>query len=411
MSDPFHCRSCGAPVSRVFLDLGETPLANSYVVTEDAAKPEARFPLRACVCERCFLVQLDHDVPPEDIFSAEYAYFSSFSDSWLAHARGYAEQMIPRFGLDDSSLVIEVASNDGYLLRNFVAAGIPALGIEPASNTAAAAEAIGVRTRVCFFDTATGRELAAEGLQADLIAANNVMAHVPDLADFVSGFAAALKPEGVVTVEFPHLLRLIERVQFDTIYHEHYSYLSLVAVEFAFRAVGLRVFDVQRLATHGGSLRIFGCHAAAAHVPTDGLAEVRRLEAAAGLATIDSYARFGERVAACRAGFQRFLATARAEGKTIAAYGAAAKGNTFLNACGVTAADIAYVVDRNPHKQGRLLPGSLIPIYAPERIVATRPDYLLILPWNLADEIIDQTNVIRSWGGHFVIAVPEIRVS
>ena len=257
MADTFRCRSCGAPVSHGFVDLGETPLANSYVRPEDLGKPEARFPLRAAVCGSCFLVQLDHNVPAEHIFDSEYAYFSSYSESWLAHAKRYAEHMIPRFGLGPQSLVMEVASNDGYLLRNFVAAGIPVLGIEPTSNTAEAAEAVGVRTRVCFFHTETGRQLAAEGLQADLIAANNVMAHVPDLADFVGGFAHALKPEGVLTVEFPHLLNLIEQVQFDTIYHEHYSYLSLLSVEAALGRVGIRVFDVQQLPTHGGSLRVF----------------------------------------------------------------------------------------------------------------------------------------------------------
>ncbi|KAA0677117.1 class I SAM-dependent methyltransferase [Azospirillum brasilense] len=410
MADTFRCRSCGAPVSHGFVDLGETPLANSYVRPENLGKPEARFPLRAAVCGSCFLVQLDHNVPAEHIFDSEYAYFSSYSESWLAHAKRYSEHVIPRFGLGPQSLVMEVASNDGYLLRNFVEAGIPVLGIEPTSNTAEAAEKVGVRTRVCFFHTETGRQLAAEGLQADLIAANNVMAHVPDLADFVGGFAHALKPEGVLTVEFPHLLNLIEQVQFDTIYHEHYSYLSLLSVEAALGRVGIRVFDVQQLPTHGGSLRVFACREGASHAATEGLALVRRLEAEAGFATLDAYTRFGERAAACREGFRRFLAEAKAEGKVIAAYGAAAKGNTFLNYCGTTADDIAYVVDRNPHKQGRYLPGSLLPILGPEHIAETKPDYLVILPWNLRDEIMGQMANIREWGGRFVTAVPEIRV-
>lgn len=410
MASTFRCRSCRATVFHEFIDLGETPLANSYVRPENLDKPAVRFPLRAALCRACFLVQLDHTVPAGHIFNSEYPYFSSYSESWLTHAKRFAGHVIPRLGLGAQSLVMEVASNDGYLLRNFVEVGIPVLGIEPTSNTAEVAEKVGVRTRVSFFHTEAGRQLAAEGLQADLIVANNVMAHVPDIADFVGGFAYALKSEGVLTVEFPHLLNLIEQVQFDTIYHEHYSYLSLLSVEAALGGVGIRVFDVQQLPTHGGSLRIFACLEGASHAAAPGLMRVRRLEANARLATLDAYTRFGERVAVCREAFRHFLAGAKTGGKVIAAYGAAAKGNTFLNYCGVTAEDVAYVVDRNPHKQGRHLPGSLLPIYGPERIAETRPDYLLILPWNLSEEIMAQMASIRDWGGRFVTAVPEIRV-
>lgn len=410
MSSSFLCRSCHSPVSHRFLDLGETPLANSYVKPDEWAKPERRFPLRVSVCEKCYLVQLDHNVPPDEIFSSDYAYFSSFSTSWLDHAARYCAAMTERFGLGADSLVMEVASNDGYLLHNFVAAGIPVLGVEPSSNTAEAAVKIGVRTRVCFFNTTNAKTLAAEGFKADLIANNNVMAHVPDLADFVGGYPHVLKPEGVVTVEFPHLLTQIEGVQFDTIYHEHYSYLSLLAVENAFRRVGMRVFDVERLPTHGGSLRIFACLDGAGHKPCPGLAEVRRLEEEAGFRHLDSYDRFADKVVACRDGFLAFLSQAKADGKRVAAYGAAAKGNTFLNYCGVDHTSIEFVVDRSPHKQGRYLPGSLVPIHPPEHVFAAKPDYLLLLPWNLRGEIMEQMKDIRAWGGRFVTAVPQVEI-
>ncbi len=410
MSNQFLCRSCHAPVSHRFLDLGEMPLANSYVRPEDLGQPERSFPLRASICNKCHLVQLDHNVPPDEIFSADYAYFSSYSTSWLEHARRYCATMTDRFGLGRDSLVMEVASNDGYLLRNFVAAGIPVLGIEPSSNTADAAIAIGVRSRVCFFNTANAITLAAEGYKADLIANNNVMAHVPDLADFVGGFPHVLKPEGVVTVEFPHLLTQIEGIQFDTIYHEHYSYLSLLAVENAFGRAGMRIFDVERLPTHGGSLRIFACLDGATHAPCPGLLEVRRLEEEAGFRHIETYERFADKVVACREGFLDFVRQAKASGKRIAAYGAAAKGNTFLNYCGVDCTTIEFVVDRSPHKQGRYLPGSLIPIHAPEHVFAAKPDYLLLLPWNLRTEIMDQMKDIRAWGGRLVTAVPRVEI-
>jgi SAM-dependent methyltransferase len=409
MSNITSCRSCGHTGFYNFLDLGKQPLANSYLSEGNLQDPEPLHSLNAMVCSQCFLAQLDHNVNAEHIFNEDYAYFSSFSDTWLDHCRAYALKMMSLLQLSHDSLVIEVASNDGYMLKNFVAAGIPVLGVEPSANTARAAEEIGVSTRVDFFNAATGRALAAEGLQADLIAAKNVMAHVPDLADFVAGFKAALKPQGCITVEFPHLLRQIEQLQFDTIYHEHYSYLSLLAVEYAFQEAGLRVFDVEELPTHGGSLRIFGCHDDAPFGATDALQRVRQMEDAAGLSTKAAYADFARRVEECRSSFVAFLLQARSEGKRIAAYGAAAKGNTFLNYAGADANDITFVVDRSPHKQGKFLPGSRIPIMAPEAILKYKPDYVLVLPWNLWDEITEQMISVREWGGKFVRAVPVIQ--
>jgi SAM-dependent methyltransferase len=405
------CRFCGTPLRRTFLDLGRQPLANSYLTREQLeAGSERTYPLRTRVCERCFLVQADHDVPADAIFDAGYAYFSSFSASWVEHARRYAEAMIERFGLGPESLVVEVASNDGYLLKHFLARDIPVLGIEPTANTAEAARAIGVRTDVRFFNAQTGQELAARGDRADLMAANNVLAHVPDLNAFVGGFRHVLKPEGVLTFEFPHLLNLIELVQFDTIYHEHYSYLSLLAVEQVLEAHGLRVFDVELLPTHGGSLRLFCALKASGHAETDALRALRRRESDAGLDRLETYDGFAARVEAVRDSFLDFLAGARAEGKTVAAYGAAAKGNTFLNSAGVTARDIVAAFDANPAKQDRYLPGSHIPTLAPEKVAELRPDYVLILPWNLKDEIMGQLAYIKDWGGRFVVASPQTRV-
>jgi len=404
------CRSCGAPLTTTFVDLGETPLANSYVTAEDVAQGrERRFPLHARVCGKCFLVQVDDPVEPEAIFS-DYAYFSSISDSWVEHARRYAEAMIARFRLGPHSLVVEIASNDGYLLQHFLAAGVPALGVEPAANVAAAAVAKGVPTEVAFFGRVTAERLAARGIHADLIAANNVLAHVPDIRDFLAGFATLLAAEGVATFEFPHLLNLIRDVQFDTIYHEHFSYLSLIAVEAAFAATGLRAFDVEALPTHGGSLRLYACRADAGHRETERLAALRATERGAGLDRLDAYRGFAPRVEAVKRDFLAFLAAARADGKRVAAYGAAAKGNTFLNVCGVGAADIDCVFDRSPAKQGKLLPGSHIPILSPERLAEARPDYLVVLPWNLIDEIRDQTQAIAAWGGRWVVALPRLRV-
>ncbi|THD48002.1 MAG: methyltransferase domain-containing protein [Bradyrhizobium sp.] len=405
-----RCRFCRAPLTTSFVDLGETPLANSYITADDvAAGRERRYPLHARVCDACFLVQVDDVAAPEAIFS-DYAYFSSMSDTWVAHARRYAEAMIERFRLGPGSQVVEIASNDGYLLQHFIAANVPALGIEPAANVAATAVAKGVPTEVVFFGKATAEQLVARGLRADLTAANNVLAHVPDIRDFVAGFAVLLAPEGVATFEFPHLLNLIREVQFDTIYHEHFSYLSLIAVEAIFSAEGLRVFDVETLPTHGGSLRLYVCHAAASHKESDRLIALRNTEREAGLGALPAYRGFAPRVEAVKRGFLEFLTRARDDGKRVAAYGAAAKGNTFLNVCGVGAADIVCVFDRAAAKQGRLTPGSHIPIRSPATIGELRPDYLVVLPWNLIDEIRAQMAEIGEWGGRFVVALPELRV-
>jgi hypothetical protein len=349
-------------------------------------------------------------VPPEAIFDADYAYFSSYSPSWVAHAKRYAEAMAARLNLGPESLVVEVASNDGYLLQHFLAMDIPVLGVEPTANTAQAARDRGVRTEVVFFSETTAPDLAARYGRADLMAANNVLAHVPRIGEFVSGFRHMLKDEGVLTFEFPHLLNLIEQVQFDTIYHEHYSYLALIAVERVLAAHGLRPFDVEALPTHGGSLRLFVCHAGAGHEETDALHGLRAREHAAGLDRLDGYAGFTPRVEAVRDSFRAFLAQARAEGKRIAAYGAAAKGNTFLNYCGTTADDIVAAFDANPAKQGRFLPGSHVPILSPDKVAEVRPDYVLILPWNLKDEIMGQLAFVRDWGGRFVTASPRTEI-
>jgi len=404
------CRSCDSPVLHPFVDLGLQPPSNDYLPSAAAIAHEHFYPLRAKVCGACKLVQVDYDVPPRQLFS-NYAYFSSFSESWLAHARSYCAMATQRFGLGPASLVVELASNDGYLLKNFVAAGIPVLGIDPSGTVAAAAEAIGVPTLIEFFGSEIAAKLSATGRQADLIAANNVLAHVPALNDFVAGIAKLLKPTGTVTIEFPHLLKLIEHVEFDTIYHEHFSYISLLAIEKVLIRNGLRLYDVEQLATHGGSLRVFGTHAAREGFPESAaLQDVRAQEAAAGLDDIATYAKFHERVEACRGALLKFLAAAKAEKKTVAAYGAAAKGNTLLNYCGVTAAQITMVADRNPHKQNHLLPGSHIPIVTPEVMLAARPDYVLILPWNIKTEIIAQLTGIRAWGGKFVTAIPSVTI-
>jgi SAM-dependent methyltransferase len=405
------CRFCKTPLTHTFLDLGRQPLANSYLSAEQlAAGTEAAYPLHVRVCHACFLVQADDAVPADAIFDDAYAYFSSYSTSWVEHARRYAAAMTERFGLGPESLVIEVASNDGYLLQHFVALDVPVLGVEPTANTAEAAIARGVPTEVAFFGEATGRDLAARGRRADLMAANNVLAHVPDIADFVAGFREVLKDEGVLTFEFPHLLNLLEKVQFDTIYHEHYSYLSLLAGEQVLRARGLRPFDVERLATHGGSLRLFCCHMGSGHDETEALLALREDECGAGLDRIETYAGFAPRVEAVRDSFRGFLAAETAAGRKLAAYGAAAKGNTFLNYCGTTTDDIVAVFDASPAKQGRFLPGSHLPILSPDAVRQVRPDDLLILPWNLKDEIMGQMAFIRDWGGRFVTASPETKV-
>jgi len=406
-----RCRFCRQPLVHTLVDLGLQPLANSNLTPEQlAAGTEQRFPLHARVCQACFLVQVDDVVPAEAIFDQDYAYFSSFSPSWVAHAKAYAEQMAERLSLRPESLVVEIASNDGYLLQHFVAMDVPVLGIEPAANTAEAARARGVPTEVAFFNDETALALAARGLRADLMAANNVLAHVPDINGFVAGFQRVLKDEGVLTFEFPHLLNLIEQVQFDTIYHEHFSYLSLLAVEQVLRANGLRPFDVQRLPTHGGSLRLFCCHIGSGRSETEALQALRKEEAEKGLGRIETYLDFTPRVEAVRDSFRSFLATAKAQGKRIAAYGAAAKGNTFLNYCGATAQDIVAAFDANPAKQGRFLPGAHAPILAPDKVRELKPDYLLLLPWNLKDELMSQHAYIAEWGGRFVMALPRTEV-
>jgi SAM-dependent methyltransferase len=405
------CRFCKTPLVHTFLDLGRQPLANSYLTAEQlAAGTEQAYPLHVRVCHKCFLVQADDAVPPDAIFDDAYAYFSSYSMSWVEHARRYAVAMAGRFDLGPESLVVEVASNDGYLLQHFIEMDIPVLGVEPTANTAEAARARGVPTEVRFFGERTGQLLAAQGYDADLMAANNVLAHVPDIADFVAGFREMLKDEGALTFEFPHLLNLIDKVQFDTIYHEHFSYLSLLAVEQVLRANGLRPFDVERLSTHGGSLRLFCCHMGSGHEETDALRDLREAEHAAGLDRIETYAGFAPKVETVRESFRAFLAAEKAAGRRIAAYGAAAKGNTFLNYAGATAGDIVAAFDANPAKQGRYLPGSHVPILSPDATRDIRPAYVLILPWNLKAEIIGQLGYIAGWGGRFVVASPRTEV-
>ena len=409
MTDSPACQACGHPLTRSLVDLGDQPLANSYIPLDRADAPEPVFPLHARVCDKCLLVQVDPVSRPEDIFT-DYAYFSSFSDSWLAHCWAYVAAMVDRFALDERSRVVEIASNDGYMLQYFVERGVPVLGVEPAANVAATAIARGVPTDIAFFGADTARRLVAEGGAADLVAAKNVLAHVPDINDFVAGVALLLKPDGVFTVEFPHLLNLIREVQFDTIYHEHYTYLSLLALERIFARHGLAIFDVEPQPTHGGSLRVFAARADGDREPSARVAEVRAEEVAARLNQAAGYAGFDARVRAVREGLRAFLDGARAEGKSVAGYGAAAKGNTLFNYCHVTPGDVAFVVDRNPAKQGTLLPGSRIPVRAVEALVEAAPDYVLILPWNLCAEIIGQLSEVATRGGVFVTAIPAIRI-
>lgn len=404
------CRHCGSALERVFLDLGHAPPSNAYLQPEALNAPKLTFPLRLRVCDNCHLVQTEDFTEADKLFAADYAYFSSTSKSWLDHAARYARMVTERFALGADSHVIEVASNDGYLLKNFVAAGIPCLGIEPTEGTAKAAEALGIPVLREFFGEALGRRLAQEGRQADLIAGKNVYAHVPDINDFTRGLAAALKPEGVITLEFPHLMRLVESCQFDTVYHEHFSYLSLISVRHIFAAAGLRVFDVEELPTHGGSLRVFGCHEAAAHQTTAAADAVLAEERTRGMETAAYYEGFQARADAVKNGLLRFLLDAARDGRSVAAYGAAAKGNTLLNYAGVKPDLLPFVCDAAPSKQGMLMPGSHIPILPPEALVERRPDYVLILPWNIADEVQGQLSALADKGTRFVTAVPEIRV-
>lgn len=405
-----QCRSCGTMLEHTFVDLGMSPLANSYLKPEQLNRMEPFYPLHVFVCEKCLLVQLEQFSTPHEIFS-DYAYFSSFSDSWLAHAKAYVDMIADRFRLDRNSKVVEIASNDGYLLQNFVARGIPVLGVEPAANVAEVAKKKGINTKVAFFGEKTALDLTAEGWNADLIIGNNVLAHVPDLNDFVKGLNVLLKPTGLITMEFPHLLQLMEQNQFDTIYHEHFSYFSFLAVEQVFARHGMKLFDVEELPTHGGSLRIYACHDQDASKPIGTrVRELKSREETAGFGQLNHYLSFGPLVEATKRKLLSFLISARQEGKRVVGYGAPAKGNTLLNYCGVRTDLIDYTVDRSPHKQGHFLPGVHIPIRAPDQIRQTRPDYVLILPWNLREEVMQQMAFIRDWGGKFVVPIPEVKV-
>lgn len=404
------CRFCGAALQRTFVDLGMMPLAQNFLRADQLDDMEPFFPLHAHVCAECLLVQLKEYVAPDDIFS-DYAYFSSFSDSWLAHARAYCEQMIQRFDLGQKSQVVEIASNDGYLLRNFVDAGIPVLGVEPARNIAAVATERGVNTLNAFFNTTTAEELLAQGKRADLLVGNNVLAHVPALNDLVRAMAMLLAERGVITMEFPHLARLMEQNQFDTIYHEHFSYFSFIVVREVFAAQGLEIFDVEELPTHGGSLRIYARHDDDRSQPiTTAVEALVQAELDAGLDRLETYALFTEQVARAKRQLLSFLIDAKEHGRRVAGYGAPAKANTLLNYCGVRTDLLDYTVDRSPHKQGKYMPGTHIPIQAVERIAETKPDYVLILPWNLKDEIASQLNFVREWGARFVVPIPELTI-
>jgi SAM-dependent methyltransferase len=404
------CRFCGAELGATFVNLGLSPLCESYPAAGDLNQGEKFYPLHVYVCAECFLVQLQEYESPENIFT-EYAYFSSYSDSWLAHAKSYCNKMTSRLKLDGESFVVEVASNDGYLLQYFAERKISVLGIEPAANVAKVAVEKGVPTLVRFFGEALAGELASEGRRADLVLGNNVLAQVPDLNDFVAGLRILLKPEGVLTLEFPHLLRLMERNEFDTIYHEHFSYFSMLTVERILKAHGLRAFDVEELATHGGSLRLYACRAeAGTHLTQPAVERLIEQEHQAGLRSIDGYADFSRQVKETKWALVEFLLAARRQGKSVAGYGAPGKSATLLHYCGIGQDLLDYTVDRSPYKQGRFLPGNRIPIYHPDRIRETKPDYVLILPWNLKDEIAEQLAYVREWGGRLVTPIPELAI-
>lgn len=405
-----HCRFCNAPLRFTVVDLGMSPLCESYLSLEQLNQMEPFYPLHVYVCEQCYLVQLDEYVSAEHIFT-EYAYFSSYADTWLQHAKNYTELMIDRFGLNQTSQVVEVASNDGYLLQYFVEKNIPALGIEPAANVAKVAVEKGVPTRVEFFGVDSARRLVAAGVQADLLLGNNVLAQVPDLNDFVAGLKILLKPDGVITIEFPHLMCLVAENQFDTIYHEHFSYFSFITAEKIFAGHGMTLFDVDELPTHGGSLRIYARHTEDDSKPvTERAKALRAREEEAGVPDMAYYAAFSEQVKETKRKLLDFLIDARRAGKTVVGYGAPGKGNTLLNYCGIRTDFLDYTVDRNPYKQGKFLPGTRIPIHHPDKIRETRPDYVLILPWNFKDEIMNQVSYIKEWGGKFVVPIPEVKV-
>jgi SAM-dependent methyltransferase len=405
-----RCRFCASLLEHVFVDLGMSPLCESYVTAEKLSAMEPFYPLVVYVCHECFLVQLEEFVPPEEIFT-EYAYFSSYADSWVEHARRYTEMIVGRLGLGPESFVVEVASNDGYLLQHFVERSVPCLGIEPAANVARDAEARAVPTLVDFFGREMAERLAAERGRADLVLGNNVLAQVPDLNDFVAGMKILLAPGGVVTMEFPHLLRLMEENQFDTIYHEHFSYFSFSTAARIFAARGMRLFDVEELPTHGGSLRIYACHDDDSRTESERARELLAREQSFGLLDPRCYDDFGEQVRETKRKLLEFLIDAKRKGARIVGYGAPGKGNTLLNYCGIRTDFLDYTVDRNPYKQGRFLPGTHIPIHPPEKIFETQPDYVLILPWNFKDEIMEQMASIREWGGRFVVPIPEVTVS
>ena len=407
-----NCRFCQHPLQYTFVNLGGSPISNDFLTVEQLDKSEKFYPLHTYVCDRCFLVQLPEVESREHIFSdGDYAYFSSYSESWLKHSQQYTNLMVERFGFDRSSQVIEIASNDGYLLQYFQTKNIPVLGIEPASNVAAVAEARGIPTLTKFFGVQTASELVELNKQADLLLGNNVLAHVPDLNDFVAGMKLLLKPEGIITIEFPHLLQLITQSQFDTIYHEHFSYFSFLTVEKVFAAHNLTLFDVEELPTHGGSLRIYGRHSEnTQQLITEKITKLKAKEIAAKLDRIDTYLDFTKQVESIKGQLLAFLIQAKTEGKSVVGYGAPAKGNTLLNYCGVRTDFIDYTVDLSPHKQGLFLPGTHIPIHSPDRIAETKPDYLLILPWNLRSEIMEQMAHIREWGGKFIVPIPQLEV-
>jgi SAM-dependent methyltransferase len=404
------CRFCSKKLKHTFADLGVSPLANSYLSEEQLLSMEPFFPLHVYVCDDCHLVQLPEVQSPETIFD-DYAYFSSFSDSWLKHAKAYTEQMIQRFGFDSKSHVVEIASNDGYLLQYFKEKAIPVLGIEPAKNVAKAAQAKGIPTISRYFGVETAKILASEEKYANLLIGNNVLAHVPNLNDFVKGMKTILKPDGIITMEFPHLMRLMAENQFDTIYHEHFSYFSFMTVRKIFAEHGLAIFDVEELPTHGGSLRIYACHLEdQSKTIGQRIDMLLNKEKTAGFATLAHHLSFNTKIKAIKMEILDFMIQAKKDGKSIAAYGAPAKGNTLLNYCGIRTDFIDYTVDRSPHKQGLFLPGTRIPIYGPDKIDETRPDFLIILPWNLKDEIIEQMGCIRDWGGKFVTFIPTTRI-
>ncbi|WP_150430170.1 class I SAM-dependent methyltransferase [Dechloromonas sp. CZR5] len=404
------CRHCDAPLEYTFLDLGFAPPSNAYLTSEDLTKPEKYYPLKIKVCDRCWLVQTEDYAQADELFSPDYAYFSSTSSGWLAHAAKYAEKMTGLLQLTKDSLVIEVASNDGYLLKNFVAAGIPCLGIEPTASTATAAESLGIPVTREFFGEQLAKRLSLAGKQADLIAGNNVYAHVPDINDFTRGLKAALKPGGTITLEFPHLMRLIENTQFDTVYHEHFSYLSLYTVERIFKAAGLRIWDVEELPTHGGSLRIYGCHAEDERRETPACVELLAEEVRRGLQSLSIYQGFQLKADRVKDDLLTFLIEQKRAGKKVAAYGAAAKGNTLLNYAGIKTDLLPYVCDAAEAKQGKFMPGSHIPILLPSVLGERRPDYVVILPWNIADEVKHQNAQLAEYGAKFVVAVPRLTI-